>query len=123
MPDWAASMAVMIGALAIQAAHTWWTDQVLPKRLTKLPFWRQSWPRPIELTSRRESLWFFVWLFAGLVAVTAWVVTYPGRPLLPAAIIGATVFTTVHTVWMVRLRLWARGETRRRAARAKIKSG
>lgn len=123
MPDWAATMAVMLGALALQAAHSWWTDRVLPKRFKKLPSHIQHWRRPITLIPRRESLWFFVWLFAGLVAVTAWLVTQPGRPMLPAAIIGATVFTILHTIFMVRLRLWARGEAKRRRTKAKLNAG
>jgi hypothetical protein len=122
MPDWAATMAVMLGALALQAAHSWWTGRVLPKRLKRLPSHIQHWPRPITLIPRRESLWFFVWLFAVLVAVTAWQATQPGRPLLPAAIIVATVFTILHTVFMVRVRLWACGEAKRRRTKTKLNS-
>ena len=116
-------MLVMVGALALQVAHTIWTDYRLPKRLKKLPLWFQSWPQPTRLTKRGESLWFFVCVFALIVAMTGWTLTEPGRPLLPAAIIVAVIFTALHTAWMIRLRLWAKANSRRRVGSVQVNSG
>jgi len=123
VPDWIATMLVMVGALGLQVAHTVWTDRRLPKNLHKLPLCFQSWPQPTRLTRRRESLWFFACLFALILVMTGWTLTEPGRPLLPAAIIVAVIFTALHTAWMIRLRLWARTNSSRRAASVQVNSG
>ena len=117
-------MLVMVGALAFQIAHTVWTDRAISNRMRRLPSYQQWWPlKRTSMMSRRESLWTFVVLFAGLVVVMALILFQDGRDMFPAAVISAVPFTLLHTAWMIRLRRWDRANSRRRKASVEVNSG